>query len=278
MKPSVRGKSPRGNIRKTLWEGRARTFCCDRTSRTDRILRVKGIRMIKRLPFPSWVSKRIVPRRLSTRCVTMSSPKPRPDNSLTLVAVEKPGEKIQSSSFSRLFSTVSFSEIKPRAIARWRILARLTPRPSSVMVSITWLLAIEAARVIVPSLFLPKACRSFGNSKPWSNALRIKWVRGVRNCSRMTNSTRIVSPTISKRTDFWWRWLSFSRGWIKDFAKAPKGTRRDWVKSPSKLSRDWRTWIRVSWRSRSTRSISSWISCTCTINSWKRCKMVWTLV
>ena len=58
--------------------------------------RVSGRRSVTLVPAPGLLETSMVPRRLSTRCRTTSMPTPRPETSVTCLAVEKPGSKMQS--------------------------------------------------------------------------------------------------------------------------------------------------------------------------------------
>jgi hypothetical protein len=54
---------------------------------------VSGRRKVTLVPCPGRLETSTAPRRLSTRCLTTSMPTPRPETSVTCVAVENPGSK-----------------------------------------------------------------------------------------------------------------------------------------------------------------------------------------
>ena len=101
----------------------------------------------------------------------------------------------------------------------------------------------RASRRIVPAGGLPAARRSSGDSRPWSSALRIRWLSGASSRSRMSRSTPVASPTTSNRAS-----LPSSR--------ARSRTSRGKPRMPSASGR-----IRLastSWCSRLERSSLSW--------------------
>jgi hypothetical protein len=93
-------------------------------------------------------------------------PTPRPEMSLVVSAVEKPGAK--SSSIARAASIVSACSgvISPRATAFLATASGLTPRPSSRTVMTTLPPAWRAEISTVPVAGLPAASRSSGPSRP----------------------------------------------------------------------------------------------------------------
>ena len=126
-------------------------------------------------------------------------PTPRPEMSVTVSAVEKPGRKISLSICSSVEHRVGVDQA-----------ALDGPGPHA--------LAVDAAAVVgdldddvaadvgrrrartVPCAGLPFALRSSGDSMPWSTALRIMWISGSNSCSITVLSTSVVSPLMSRRT------------------------------------------------------------------------------
>ncbi len=101
------------------------------------------------VPLPGVLSTVTVPRRARTASRTTSSPTPRPESSLTVSRVEKPGSKIRLT--TRGSSAAVPGEIIPSAIPLRTILSRSSPRPSSSTRIATRSPSWPAQRVIRPT-------------------------------------------------------------------------------------------------------------------------------
>jgi hypothetical protein len=87
-------------------------------------------------------------------------PTPRPETSVTVSAVEKPGAKIR---FQTSASSSESGASMPRSRAVASSFARDSPRPSSRTSMTTEPPWCEATSVIVPCSGLPRATRSAGS-------------------------------------------------------------------------------------------------------------------
>lgn len=148
------------------------------------------------LPSSDWMPMRPPSAWMFLR--TTSMPTPRPEMLETTAAVEKPGAKIRLSISSS--DSCASGAMMPRSIALALTRARSMPRPSSATVMTMRPDWCAADRVTTPSPSLPAALRSAGVSRPWSTALRIRWVSGSPMRSTTVLSTSVISPSTSKRT------------------------------------------------------------------------------
>ena len=103
------------------------------------MVRVRGKRIVKIEPLPGVESTLILPLRVSICDRTIFMPTPRPESSLTLLAVENPGSNISSNIRSLLALAASWEEIKPFSSPFWVILAKSKPLPSSLTSITVWL-------------------------------------------------------------------------------------------------------------------------------------------
>jgi hypothetical protein len=148
--------------------------------------------MVKRVPCPAVeASSRRPPRARMLRSTT-SSPTPRPERAVTRVRVDKPG-------WQRMRSRCSGSRdsawlARPNSRARAATAGPSIPAPSSAtsmkMLPARW----EALRRRLPVAALPRARRVSGVSRPWSMALRNRWVRGSTTSSIRRLSSSVCSP------------------------------------------------------------------------------------
>ena len=154
--------------------------------------------MVRVVPCPSRLATSTMPRSAVTLRRTTSIPTPRPDSSVTLSAVEKPGRKI-SSWISRSLSDCA-SPTRPRSSARARIRARSRPAPSSATCTTSLARLVVGPqgdggdRVLAAALRRAVAARRRGRA-----ALRIMWVRGSRSCSTTARSASTSSPSTTRR-------------------------------------------------------------------------------
>ena len=170
------------------------------TSSAGMIASVSGIMNVNVEPSPSTVLTLTLPPMRSMLVRTTSMPTPRPDTSVTLAAVEKPGAKIRS--------RISRSVIRARTSSGWmffsialaRILLTSMPRPSSLIWMTTWPFSWLAFSDRVPSARLPAAMRSSGDSMPWSTALRTQCVSGSLIASTTLLSSSVSSPSSTSAT------------------------------------------------------------------------------
>ncbi|NLS29114.1 hypothetical protein S2M10_41340 [Sphingomonas sp. S2M10] len=160
-------------------------------------------------PSPGTEVMSIAPRRLSMVRLTTSMPTPRPDRLVTAAAVEKPGWKISWSSSLSLSCWPGW--IRPCASALARTRSRSIPRPSSWMVISTSPPAWWAERRTWPVAGLPAAMRSASGSRPWSQALRIRWTIGSASRSITVLSTSVASPSVDSSIALP---VSRARSWI----------------------------------------------------------------
>ena len=189
--------------------------------------------------------------------LTTSMPTPRPDRSVTLSAVEKPGAKISCQ--TSLSLGVAPSGSRPRSMALARMRSRRRPRPSS-LTSITMLppswQALICSRPVVP---LPAAMRSAGNSMPWSRLLRTRCISGSAISSTMllsssvsppvtTNSISLPSCLLVSRTTRW-----------KRLKVSPTGTMRS-ASAPSRVAC---TSSLTRWLASRNRAEPSWLATIC---------------
>ena len=101
------------------------------TISAETIASVSGILMTKVEPWPSVDFTSIVPPIWSMLVRTTSMPTPRPETLVTVVAVEKPGAKMNLWICASVIFSAAASVTTRLAIAFSLILAVLRPRPSS---------------------------------------------------------------------------------------------------------------------------------------------------
>jgi hypothetical protein len=92
--------------------------------------RVSGNVMMKRAPLPGTFFTSMEPPSSFTLRRTTSRPTPRPDTSVVVSAVEKPGAKMSSTAWSSL--TTSFWPMSPRERAFEMMRTGSIPPPSSL--------------------------------------------------------------------------------------------------------------------------------------------------
>jgi len=88
-------------------------------------------------------------------------PTPRPETLVTFSAVEKPGRKIRLMVSCSERTASGATSLRSMALAR--MAARLRPRPSSLMVTMTLEPSWAAERWMVPCRGLPARSRSAGS-------------------------------------------------------------------------------------------------------------------
>ena len=113
---------------------------------------------MKAVPLPGVLSTATLPRSARTASRTTSSPTPRPDSSLTVSRVEKPGSKIRPT--TRGSSAGVPVGTMPSAIPFWTIFSRSSPRPLSSTRIATRSPSWPAQSVIRPTRGLPFSTRS----------------------------------------------------------------------------------------------------------------------
>src|SRR6266567_1108312 len=128
--------------------------------------RVIGRVMVTRQPTPGWLSISTMPETAAMLFLTTSIPTPRPEMSLTLSLVEKPGRK--SRSRASRSETASTAEINPFSNALRFTLSSSIPLPSSSTSMTTWLPFWKEDSLMVPLSSFPCRTRSSGVSIPWS--------------------------------------------------------------------------------------------------------------
>ena len=102
------------------------------TSSTRITAKDKGRRKEKRVPAPGRVSTFTTPCRSSiTHCLTTSMPTPRPDRSVMMLLVEKPGRKMRSTTSCSVSAAACSALRKPFFTAFSRTAGSEMPAPSS---------------------------------------------------------------------------------------------------------------------------------------------------
>ena len=203
------GRSRR--IRPTPDSGRPKVCPAARTSRHCVVATVTGSVSVNVVPTPTRLSTSTVPWRRSTLSRTTSRPTPRPERSVTTSLVDRPGWKIRAMASRGLIAAASAELMAPRVTAAAFTAAGSTPAPSSWSSTTSVPPRCDAATEMLPSRGLPSRSRTSGASSPWSSALRIRWVRGPRICSRTARSTSVSPPR--------------SRGWPLCPRRAPARVR-----------------------------------------------------
>ena len=152
------------------------------------------------VPWSTTESMRRLPRSDSTAPRTTSMPTPRPETSVTSLAVLNPGS-VMSIITSASGSVSACSRVRTRrSRATRRRTAGSMPRPSSVTRMTTLSRSFMASSRIVPTGGFPFRTRSSDGSIPWSMALRRMWRRGSGSSSRMARSSSVSLPSTSKFT------------------------------------------------------------------------------
>ena len=167
------------------------------TDMPSMIASVSGSRIDTVVPWPARLRISTWPPSVVMFFFTTSMPTPRPDRSVSVSAVEKPGANTRSQTWASLGSSGTAS---PRSAALRRMRSRSRPRPSSP-ISMTMLAPWCAAlRLIVPASGLPAAARSAGVSRPWSIALRTRCTSGSTIFSITPLSSSVASPEVRSCT------------------------------------------------------------------------------
>ena len=144
----------------------SRTACCGtanvcvptRPMSASVIASVSGSSMVKRVPPPGSVPRRMVPDSCSTVDLTTAMPTPRPLARSASSLVENPGA--HRSARSAAASGVPEGTGRPAARACAATASASIPRPSSLASIVTISPAVDALSVMVPSGRLPAAMRS----------------------------------------------------------------------------------------------------------------------
>jgi hypothetical protein len=118
------------------------------------------------VPLPTADSSSTLPPAPSTCVRTTSIPTPRPEISVTLAAVLKPGRNTRSSASRALMAEASAAVSTPFLMACRLSLSGSMPPPSSSMEMETIPPSCEARTVSVPPRGLPAAIRTSGASMP----------------------------------------------------------------------------------------------------------------
>ncbi len=166
------------------------------------IARVRGSLMINVLPAPSSDSISTIPFSLVMFVRTTSMPTPRPEMLVTFAAVLNPGAKIRLKASRTDISRACVSVIRPRSSAFALSFSGSMPWPSSRIAMTMWFPSCSAVTRTVPRAGLPEARRSAGVSMPWSEALRMIWMRGSFSSSMMDLSSSVSSPSSCRSMSF----------------------------------------------------------------------------
>ena len=165
------------------------------------IARVRGTRRENVLPCPGSESISSVPPNSSRLLFTTSMPTPRPDSSVTSVAVENPGSVI-SPRISLSPRRASSAAVRIPFCKALRLShSGSIPRPSSPTSMQIWPPTWRAFTLMRPAGGLPARVRWAGGSMPWSQQLRIKCVSGSESNSITLLSSSTSVPVIVRSID-----------------------------------------------------------------------------
>ena len=137
----------------------------------------------------------IEPPSPSTLPATIAIPNPRPLRSVIMGLVEMPDRKI-SESISLSFIKAKASRVTMEFFSADSFnRSRLIPMPSSWITTSTlrpdsWMMEISSS----PAADLPFLSLISGFSIPWSMQLRIRWIKGSFNSSRIRRSISVSAP------------------------------------------------------------------------------------
>ena len=127
-------------------------------------------------------------------------PTPRPETSVTMAVVLKPGRKISSTASASDREAACSALIIPLRTALSRIAGSGMPPPSSLTSTTTPPESWRAVRRTVPQAGLPARWRRSGASMPWSTALRSRWRMGSPRRSMIWRSSSISVPATTHST------------------------------------------------------------------------------
>ncbi len=187
-------------MRSTLPMGSATVSAPRPTSSTRWIAAVIGTTSDVTVPSRGREESSTRPPSASMVALTASIPTPRPDTSLTLLRVERPGRNTSAATCSGGRSSARSPCSRPAATARARTVSRSMPPPSSSTEMRIESRSRRAWMQMRPASCLPSRRRSSGPSMPWSTALRIRWTSGSESRSRMERSSSSSAPASSTCT------------------------------------------------------------------------------
>ena len=191
---------PMRSTRSMRASGNAYGSSATSTSAARSTLSVTGSCSENVVPMPILLSTRTVPEVDVTIWCTTSRPTPRPEISVTCLAVLKPGRKRKSNSSRSLSRLARSAGCIPRSTTLRRMDSASMPRPSSTTRTISWPAWCRASTTIRACSGLPCWRRTSGVSRPWSQALRMMWLSGASRRARMSRSTGTSAPMMSRRT------------------------------------------------------------------------------